>query len=44
MLRGVEFEWDEWNLDKVARHRIDPEECEECLADPRRVVEPVPAQ
>ena len=31
------FEWDDANVDHIARHRITPEEAEEALLDRRRV-------
>jgi len=31
------FEWDEGNLDHVARHGVSPEEAEEAVLDRRRV-------
>ena len=30
----MDFDWDDANLDHIARHRVAPEEAEECLSDP----------
>jgi uncharacterized protein len=36
--KAVEFDWDEANLEKLARrHRVEPYEAEEVLLDPRRI-------
>jgi uncharacterized DUF497 family protein len=32
----MEFRWNEWNIDHVAKHGIDPEEAEEVLRNARR--------
>jgi uncharacterized DUF497 family protein len=34
------FEWDDANVDHIARHRVRPEEVEEALTDPRRIGTP----
>ena len=34
----MEFDWDEANTAHIARHGVRPEEAEEALTDPRRVV------
>jgi uncharacterized DUF497 family protein len=31
------FDWDEHNVEHIARHRVEPEEAEEAILDPRRV-------
>ena len=31
------FDWDDSNIDHIARHNVRPEEVEEALADPRRI-------
>jgi uncharacterized protein len=36
--RPVEFDWDEANTTHIARHGVRPEEAEEALTDPRRLV------
>jgi hypothetical protein len=36
--RPVEFDWDEANTAHIARHGVRPEEAEEALTDPRRLV------
>lgn len=32
----MEFRWNEWNLDHVAKHGVDPEEAEEVVRNARR--------
>ena len=34
----MEFDWDEANTAHIARHGVRPEEAEEALTDPRRLV------
>ncbi len=34
----MEFDWDKANTAHIARHRVRPEEAEEALTDPRRLV------
>lgn len=34
---GREFDWDEHNLNHTARHRVEPDEVEAALSDPKRV-------
>jgi uncharacterized DUF497 family protein len=31
------FDWDDANVDHLARHDVTPEEAEEALLDPRRI-------
>ena len=31
------FDWDDANVDHIARHRVTPEEVEEALDDPNRI-------
>lgn len=31
------FDWDEYNLDHIARHGVDPDEAEDAVLDPDRV-------
>lgn len=35
--RSLEFEWDEYNLEEIARHHIAPWEAEECFFNRHRV-------
>lgn len=37
---GADFEWDNGNVDHIARHGIEPWEPEDVLLDPRRYVYP----
>ena len=44
MLRGdplipvaTEFDWDEANVEHIARHNVSPEEAEQAYADPKRI-------
>ena len=37
----MEFDWDDANIDHIARHHVTPEEAEEALTDPNRL--PFPA-
>jgi len=32
----VAFDWDDWNRDHIARHRVNAEEAEEAYNDPRK--------
>ena len=32
------FDWDDDNLDHIARHQVEPEEAEEALSDPDLIV------
>jgi uncharacterized DUF497 family protein len=34
------FDWDDSNVDHIARHQVQPEEAEEALTDPRRIGAP----
>ncbi len=34
------FDWDEYDLDHIARHGIDPDEAEDAVLDPGRVTFP----
>ena len=36
ILQGVEFEWDDANLDHIALHGVEPEECEDAFINPGR--------
>ena len=31
------FDWDDYNIDHIAEHGLEPEEVEEALHDPRRI-------
>lgn len=31
------FDWDEYNLDHIARHGVDPDEAEDAVLDPDRI-------
>lgn len=42
MFDRYEFEWDENNIDHIARHDVEPWEAEEAVADYERV--PIPAR
>ena len=33
----MEFDWDDANIDHIARHHVTPDEAEEALTDPRRI-------
>jgi uncharacterized protein len=35
--RAVEFDWDDANIDHIAKHGLIPEEAEEALLDPKGV-------
>ena len=35
--RSIEFEWDEHNLDEIARHQVGYEEAEECFFNRHQV-------
>jgi len=35
--RSIDFEWDEHNLEEIARHQIAPWEAEECFFNRQRV-------
>lgn len=35
--RSIEFEWDEYNLDEIARHHVGYEEAEECFFNRHQV-------
>ena len=37
-----EFDWDDDNVEHIARHGVSPEEAEEALLDPGRIVTPAP--
>jgi len=36
----VWFDWDEHNVDHIARHGVEPEEAEDALTDPSRIGAP----
>ncbi len=36
----IEFDWDDANVDHIARHGVRPGEAEEALADPHRIGAP----
>lgn len=36
----MEFDWDDANLEHIARHSVEPEEVEEAATDPGRVAAP----
>lgn len=36
----MDFDWDDANIDHIARHGVQPEEAEAAATDPRRVAAP----
>jgi uncharacterized protein len=37
MFDGDEFDWDDDNIEHIARHGVEPEDAEEAVGDPGRV-------
>lgn len=37
---GLDFDWDDANIDHIARHGVESEEAEEAATDPNRVAAP----
>jgi len=37
---GMEFDWDDANIEHIALHGIEPEEAEEAATDPQRIAAP----